>query len=99
VLFTAVGHLVNAFQRLGLRPVTLAPADPQRLPDGGASWGSYYDAAPMVCAGDIGAGLRKLTASAALRQPRLQALLGSAQRLGDVVRADAGADRLAARHR
>jgi hypothetical protein len=97
VLFTAVRHLVNAFQRLGLRPVPLAAADPGRLPDGGASWGSYYDASPMVCAGDIGAGLRKLTTSAALRQPRLQALLDMAHQLGGAAQTDAGATRLAAR--
>jgi len=95
VLFTAVRHLINAFQRLGLQPVVMAQADPRRLSDGGACWGRYYEAAPLVCAGDITAGLHKLGTSAALRQPRLRALLQTAQRLGAAVgsgtlRADIG---------
>jgi len=89
VVFTAVRNLINAFQRLGLRPVVMAQADPQRLSDGGASWGRYYDAAPLVCAGDITAGLHKLGTSAALRQPRLRALLQTAQLMGASLRAGA----------
>ncbi len=60
VVFTAVQPLFNAFQRLGLMPIQLAPADPARLPDGGCDWGSYYDRRPVVCAGDIRSGIRKL---------------------------------------
>jgi len=86
VLFTAVTHLFNAFQRLGLKPVRLAEAEPGRLPDAGASWGRYYEAGPVVCAGDISAGLGKLARSAALGQPRLHALLDSAYRLGSLAR-------------
>ena len=57
VVFTATRALRNAFARLGLRPLPLAPADPARLPDGGASWGSYYAQDPMVMAGKIALGL------------------------------------------
>ena len=82
VLFTAIRPLANAFRRLGLRPVALAEADPARLPDGGASWGRYYDASPVVYAGDILAGASKLHAGSWGRRPRLRALLDGAHRLG-----------------
>lgn len=57
VVFTATRALRNSFLRLGLRPLPLAPADPARLPDGGASWGAYYEQEPMVMAGKIALGL------------------------------------------
>lgn len=82
VLFTAVTPLVNAFKRLGLRPIPLAVADPHRLDDDGQAWGRYYDGAPMVYAGDIEAGLSKLMACPALRQPKLKALLDKARLMG-----------------
>ncbi|MGD9952835.1 MAG: thermostable hemolysin [Burkholderiales bacterium] len=58
VSFTATRPLRNSFHRLGLRPLALAAADPARLPDGGASWGSYYAQDPVVMAGRIVLGLR-----------------------------------------
>lgn len=58
VAFTATRALRNSFQRLGLQPLALAPADPARLPDRGASWGSYYAQDPVVMAGRISLGLR-----------------------------------------
>jgi hypothetical protein len=58
VAFTATRELRNSFRRLGLSPLRLARADPVRLPDGGASWGSYYERAPLVMAGRIERGLR-----------------------------------------
>lgn len=57
VAFTATHALRNSFQRLGLRPLSLMPADPARLADGGASWGTYYDHDPVVMAGKIAHGL------------------------------------------
>lgn len=78
VVFTAVRPLFNAFQRLGLRPVALATADPARLPDGGRDWGSYYDAQPQVCVGDIRSGQRKLRSFVGAGQPLLQRLLHDA---------------------
>jgi hypothetical protein len=88
VLFTAVKSLFNAFQRLGLRPVQIAIPDPKRLPDGGNYWGSYYEAGPMVYAGNIEAGYKKLSAHISQRQPRLHALMQEARRLGASSRLD-----------
>jgi hypothetical protein len=58
VAFTATRVLRNTFHRLGLRPLRLAAADPARLEDGGASWGSYYAHDPVVVACEIRQGLR-----------------------------------------
>jgi Thermostable hemolysin len=58
VVFTATRELRNTFARLGLRPLGLATADPARLADGGANWGSYYANDPIVMAGMIGHGVR-----------------------------------------
>jgi len=80
VLFTAVRPLFNAFQRLGLRPIQLAEADPTRLPDGGRVWGSYYQERPVVCVGDIRSGYRKLGSSMSESQPLLRTLLNDAFR-------------------
>jgi len=81
VLFTAVLPLINAFQRLGLRPVPLVTADPARLPDGGRDWGSYYRQQPQVCIGDIQAGQRKLSRMVNTNsRPMLYALLDEALR-------------------
>jgi hypothetical protein len=82
VLFTATRPLANAFRRLGLRPVHLAEADPARLPDGGAAWGTYYGQNPAVYAGDILAGAAKLEGACRPGQPHLQALLRTSRRLG-----------------
>jgi hypothetical protein len=88
VLFTAVKPLFNAFQRLGLKPVQIAIPDPERLPDAGKHWGSYYQAGPLVYAGNIEAGYKKLRAHVSRHQPRLHALLHEAQRLGARFRFD-----------
>ncbi len=88
VLFTAVKPVFNAFQRLGLRPVQIATPDPKRLADGGNNWGSYYEAGPMVYAGNIEAGYKKLSAHISQRQPRLHALMQEAQHLGASSRLD-----------
>ena len=82
VLFTAVKPLYNAFQRLGLRPIQIAKPDPGRLPEGGKHWGSYYQAGPLVYAGDITAGYYKLIASVSQHHPLLGALLQEAFSLG-----------------
>jgi hypothetical protein len=82
VLFTATRPLANAFRRLGLRPVRLADADPARLPDGGAAWGSYYRQGPAVYAGDILAGAAKLQIAGRVGQPHLHRLLRAARELG-----------------
>ncbi len=75
VVFTAVRPLFNAFQRLGLVPIRLAPAHPSRLPGGGRDWGSYYQQRPVVCVGDIRSGIRKLGGVLGDSQPLLHRLL------------------------
>lgn len=82
VIFTAVKPLFNAFHRLGLRPAQIAIPDPHRLPDSGNQWGNYYQACPVVCAGDITAGYRKLITFISQRQPLLNALLQETFSLG-----------------
>ena len=56
VAFTGNIGLVNSFHRLGLKPVTLCAADPERLGDDRHSWGSYYESKPWVHVGNIRAG-------------------------------------------
>jgi hypothetical protein len=58
VAFTATRGLRNSFHRLGLKPLSLASADPSRLTDGGASWGTYYAQDPEVVVDRISRGLR-----------------------------------------
>lgn len=61
VAFTATRGLLNSFTRLRLKPTALAVADPGRLPDGGKSWGTYYDTKPQVMFGDIRSGYAQLS--------------------------------------
>ncbi|MBU0522389.1 MAG: thermostable hemolysin [Gammaproteobacteria bacterium] len=56
VAFTGNIGLVNSFHRLGLKPVTLCAADPERLGDERQHWGSYYESKPWVHVGNIRAG-------------------------------------------
>ncbi|UVM75096.1 MULTISPECIES: thermostable hemolysin [Pseudomonas] len=56
VAFTGNIGLVNSFHRLGLKPVTLCSADPQRLGEERHLWGRYYDSQPWVHVGNIRAG-------------------------------------------
>lgn len=60
VVFTATHELVRIFTRLGLPLLALAPADPSRLGDEAAAWGSYYDTRPIVVAGRIRLGLERI---------------------------------------
>jgi hypothetical protein len=60
VAFTGNPGLVNSFNRLGLRPTTLCPADPLRLGDERHAWGSYYQTQPSVHVGDIRSGFLHL---------------------------------------
>lgn len=62
VLFAATLQLRNAFDRLGLRPVTLAPASKERLLPAATDWGHYYDSQPVLVCGDIAAGAAFLEA-------------------------------------
>jgi hypothetical protein len=47
--FTLTGRLRKLVARMGLPLVTLAAADPARIPNA-AEWGSYYAFDPVVCA-------------------------------------------------
>jgi hypothetical protein len=70
VTFTATTSLLNSFSRLQLRPQVLAAADPHRLPEGPAQWGTYYDTHPQVMFGDIHYGYTELARLAArIRRP------------------------------
>jgi len=60
VAFTATASLLNSFGRLSLRPHSLAPANPARLPGAGHAWGTYYATQPHVMFGDIRYGHEKL---------------------------------------
>ncbi|HZM33839.1 MAG TPA: thermostable hemolysin, partial [Burkholderiales bacterium] len=51
--FTATRELRNAFLRLKLWPLLLAPANPLRLSAAAAAWGSYYAHKPIVMGGRI----------------------------------------------
>jgi hypothetical protein len=74
VVFTAVSSVRNAFLRLGLEPVALAPAPPHRLGAAAGEWGRYYDGAPVVMAGQVAHGYRVLR-SAIVLEGSLRALL------------------------
>lgn len=56
IAFTGTHEVRNIFRALQLAPVSIAVADPARLADAGASWGSYYAHAPEVMIGEISGG-------------------------------------------
>jgi hypothetical protein len=61
-VLTGTRLLRNSFLRLGLPPIALVHASPQRLQDRGSSWGSYYQTDPIVVAADITAAFLSLQA-------------------------------------
>ena len=65
-MFTGAATLINSFQRLGLQPLLLCDADPEKLGLEQHSWGSYYAKHPQVFAGNIRLGLEQLEASGVL---------------------------------
>jgi len=60
VVFTGTPALLNSFQRLALEPLALAPADPARMGEELADWGSYYASRPQLMAGEILPGHQRL---------------------------------------
>ena len=60
VVVTATTPLKITFRHMKLHAYHLGEADPSRLLDAGASWGSYYDRKPEVIAGDVNQGLEAL---------------------------------------
>jgi hypothetical protein len=59
VVFTATSELIGMLRRLGLPPLALAAADPDRLGADAGAWGSYYATHPVVVAGRIRLALEK----------------------------------------
>ena len=53
VVFTGTPALLNSFRRLAPEPLALAPADPARMGEELADWGSYYASRPQLMAGEI----------------------------------------------
>lgn len=62
VAFTGTPLLLNSFSRLGLSPLQLGPAEPARMGEELADWGSYYATSPQVMVGDILGGHQRLQA-------------------------------------
>ena len=61
VTFTGVLALRHAFRRLGLRPLSIAAATPDRLSEAErALWGRYFESRPIVMAGYVPHGYRML---------------------------------------
>jgi hypothetical protein len=69
VLFAATRQLRNAFDRLGLCTVALAPALRARLRDDGTDWGRYYDSQPLLVCGDVARGAAFLETMAPTSRP------------------------------
>lgn len=62
-VFTCGPELQNAFRRLGIELLDLAPACPSHLPPGEqALWGRYYDQRPRVKAANVANSYRVLSA-------------------------------------
>jgi hypothetical protein len=72
VTFTGVAKLRAAFHRLGLQPIELAKATPERLGSDAerAAWGRYFEGKPIVMAGNVATGQRALTRAAAAAAPQ-----------------------------
>ena len=66
VAFTGTSSLRNAFRRMGLSPIEIAPASRERLPESErAAWGRYYDDAPRVFFGNVQEGHSQLSLQSA----------------------------------
>lgn len=68
VVFTATTEVSNSFRRLALAPLVLGRADPARMGDERADWGSYYDCNPLLMAGAIRGGYETLAARGAFQR-------------------------------
>ncbi|MGD8908462.1 MAG: thermostable hemolysin [Chromatiales bacterium] len=79
-LFTIGPLLHNAFTRLGLQLIDLAPARRESLPLGKqAHWGSYYEQKPRVMAGNIVQGHAVLWSKCQHEQPMRELWLRAEQ--------------------
>ena len=68
VVFTGAAGLINSFRRLGLAPLRLCEADPQRLGEQRHAWGQYYEQRPQVFAGNIQLGYHQLCEQGVLQR-------------------------------
>ena len=64
---TLTAPLRRMFARIGVPVIAVAPADPARLADGAAEWGSYYATGPKVCLSVIADGQAAIAAFLARR--------------------------------
>jgi Thermostable hemolysin len=82
VVCTAIGSLCNTLSRMSLTPVVLGMADPTRLGDAAADWGSYYAKSPRVIAGHLAEASNVLATKMCQKDSPLRLLWHSAGRLG-----------------
>ncbi len=82
VVCTAIGSLCNTLSRMSFTPVVLGMADPARLGEAAADWGSYYDKNPRVIAGHLAEANRVLTVMMSEGKSPIQPLWHSAVNLG-----------------
>ncbi|MGM0767104.1 MAG: thermostable hemolysin [Pseudomonadota bacterium] len=71
VVCTGTVQLRNGLRHLGIEVVEMGDANPRRLVDAGAGWGSYYQCQPRVLAIDVGHGVESLRTNGLLRQLQL----------------------------
>ncbi len=64
VASTATQELIGLFVKLGLPPLALAAANPERLNGQADHWGSYYDTQPIVAVGKINTALQRMSTHA-----------------------------------
>lgn len=57
---TGTRYIESRLRTLGLKPTRLAKADPSLLLRNGEDWGSYYETAPYVMAGQVTRGYERL---------------------------------------
>ena len=53
MLFTATEQVKQIILKMKYSPITLCNADPSKLSDASAKWGTYYQSNPHVMAGDL----------------------------------------------
>ena len=69
-VFTGVKKLRNGFRRVGIRTEVIAEADPSRLNHEELKhWGNYYEAGPMIMAGNLSKGYWSLRFAREILQP------------------------------
>lgn len=97
VVCTAIGSLCNTISRMSFTPVVLGLADPARLGDAAADWGSYYAKNPRVIAGHLAEAAKVSALKMSQQDSPLQPLWQSAGSLGQQYRIAEPASLVAAR--